>query len=62
MKTCCGYSKEAPHRGASSEYPQHMFLWKNKKKINTSGLRKASYHEIYINMSANGLVQILGQV
>ena len=30
---CCGYSLEAPHRGASNEYPQHMFLWRNKKKI-----------------------------
>ena len=24
---CCGYSLELPHRGDSSEYPQHMFLW-----------------------------------
>ena len=23
---CCGYQLEAPHRGASNEYPQHMFL------------------------------------
>ena len=23
------------HRGASNEYPQHMFLWRNKKKIFT---------------------------
>ena len=23
---CCGYSLVAPHRGASKEYPQHMFL------------------------------------
>ena len=23
---CCGYSLEAPHRGSSNEYPQHMFL------------------------------------
>ena len=30
---CCGYSLEAPHRGASNEYPQHMFLWRNKKSI-----------------------------
>ena len=27
------YSLEAPRRGASNEYPQHMFLWRNKKKI-----------------------------
>ena len=31
---CCGYSLEAPHRGASNEYPQHMFLRRNKKNIN----------------------------
>ena len=28
---CCGYSLEAPHQGASNEYPQHMFLWGYKK-------------------------------
>ena len=27
------YSLEAPCRGASNEYPQHMFLWRNKKNI-----------------------------
>ena len=32
-KTCCGYSLEAPHRGASNEYPQHTFSWRNKKNI-----------------------------
>ena len=25
-KHICGYSLEAPRRGASNEYPQHMFL------------------------------------
>ena len=30
---CCGYSLEAPQWGASNEYPQHMFLWRNKKNI-----------------------------
>ena len=30
---CCGYSLEAPRRGASNEYPQHTFLWRNKKNI-----------------------------
>ena len=29
---CCGYSLEAPRRGASNEYPQHMFSSRNKKK------------------------------
>ena len=37
---CCGYSLEAPQRGASNEYPQHMFLWRN-KSFNTFGLKKA---------------------
>ena len=36
---CCGYSLEAPRRGASNEYPQHMFLWGNKKNINVFGLK-----------------------
>ena len=26
------YSLEMPRRGASNEYPQHMFSWRNKKK------------------------------
>ena len=25
--TCFGYSLEAPRRGASNEYPQHMFFF-----------------------------------
>ena len=25
------YSLEAPRRGTSNEYPQHMFSWRNKK-------------------------------
>ena len=27
----CGYSLEAPHRGGSIEYPQSIFLSRNKK-------------------------------
>ena len=27
----CGYSLEPPHRGGSNEYPQSMFLSRNKK-------------------------------
>ena len=30
---CCGYSLEAPCRGTSNEYQQHMFSWRNKKNI-----------------------------
>ena len=29
----CGYPLEAPRRGASNEYPQHMFSSRNKKNI-----------------------------
>ena len=44
---CCGYSLEAPHRGTSNEYP-HIFLWRNKKNINTFGLKKkkTSYQKL----------------
>ena len=50
MKTCFGYSLEAPQRGASNEYPQHMFSWRNKKNINTFGLKnKVSFLELCIS-------------
>ena len=29
----CGYSLEASWGGASNEYPQCVFLWRNKKNI-----------------------------
>ena len=32
---CCGYSLEVPQWGTFNEYPQHIFLWRNKKNINT---------------------------
>ena len=34
-------------RGASNEYPQHMFLSQNKKNIETSWLKKAPYQELW---------------
>ena len=34
------YSLEVPHWGFSNEYPQHMFLWTNKKYINNFWLKK----------------------
>ena len=37
---CCGYSLEAPCWGASNEYPQHMFSWRNKKHISTFLMKK----------------------
>ena len=32
-KTCCGYSLEVPHQRTSNEYPQHLFLIRNKNYI-----------------------------
>ena len=40
---CCGYSLEAPHQGASNEYPQHMFLLRNKKDISIFQMKKVPY-------------------
>ena len=45
---CCGYSLEVPHRGTSNEYPQHMFSWRNKKNINTFGIKKESYQDLWM--------------
>ena len=42
-------------RGASNEYPQHKFLWRNKKNANTSGLKKASYQELCVRMCRTAL-------
>ena len=30
---CSGYSLEASLRGASNEYPQHIFSWRKRKTI-----------------------------
>ena len=40
---CCGYSLEAPRWDASNEYPQHMFLWRNKKDIGIFRMETAPY-------------------
>ena len=31
---CCGYSLEVPWQGASKEYPQYIFSWRNMKNTN----------------------------
>ena len=41
------YSLEAPRRGASNEYPQHMFSWINKKNIGAFQLKNAPYLELF---------------
>ena len=40
---CCGHPLEAPRWGASNEYPQHMFSWRNKKNIMWIPLLICSY-------------------
>ena len=40
---CYGYSLKAPRRGASNEYPQHMFLLGNKKNISSFRMKKVPY-------------------
>ena len=45
---CCGYSLEAPCRGASNEYPQYMFLWRNKKDIMLIPPLICSYGRLHI--------------
>ena len=43
---CCDYSLEAPQQGASNEYPQHTFSWRNRNKYACV----LSYLELYIVM------------
>ena len=37
------YSLEVPRQGASNEYPQHMFLLRNKKDISIFRMKKLPY-------------------
>ena len=41
------YSLEVPQWGTSNEYPQHMFLWTNKKNINSVWLKKGPYLKLW---------------
>ena len=49
-KTYCGYSLEAPRRGAFHAFPQHMFTWRYNKNylLDTPScpLRKHAYSNI----------------
>ena len=38
---CCRYSSEAPRRGTSNKYPQHMFSVRNKKKYPSFWVEKS---------------------
>ena len=50
------YSLEAPQRGASNEYPQHMFLSRNKKDIRIFRMKKAPYLLLWIIQSQQSLL------
>ena len=50
---CCGYSLEAPRRGASNEYPQHKFSLINKSNIFLMPLLIWSYkYPAYLELCA----------
>ena len=42
-KYSCGYWLEAPYQGVCNEYPQHMFLWRNKEIIRIFGCKIVPY-------------------
>ena len=44
---CCEYtySLEVPHHGASNEYPQHMFLWRNQSKSKSQNHLRADQEQ-----------------
>ena len=46
----CGYSLEPPRRGGSKEYPQAMFLSKNKK----NNVYPCKPHFYFINLGLKG--------
>ena len=66
----CGYSLEPPRRGGSNEYPQSMFLSRNKKIIYTPvnpsftiwkwGLRGSTlYRHVFVMILQDGQIQLI---
>ena len=49
----CGYSLEPPHRGGSNEYPQSMFLSRNKE--NTVYFCKPQFYYIKVGFRGSKL-------
>ena len=43
------YSLEMPQEGASNEYPQDMFLWRNKKTISRNNHQILLLNELSVN-------------
>ena len=46
---CCEYTLEAPQRGASNKYSQHMFSRRNKKNINIFWSKNLPCMELWTN-------------
>ena len=46
---CCRYSLEAPRRGASNEYPQHMYSRRNKKYQYFSIEKKKGFEKLFFS-------------
>ena len=56
----CGYSLEPPRQGDSNEYPQSMFLSRNKKKTNNVYPCKPQF--FYIKVGLMGGQNYIGMV
>ena len=48
------YSLEAPRQGASNEYPQLMFSWRNKKNISCFRVKREPYPKLSRNVLVSG--------
>ena len=55
-KTDCEYSLELPHRGSSNEYPQSMFLSRNKK--NNVYPCKPQFYYIKVGFQGVKIIQV----
>ena len=55
----CGYSSEAPRWGASNEYPQRMFSWRNKKDISIFRMKNAPYLLLCLTIKLYSLLMCL---
>ena len=62
----CGYSLEAPRRGASNENPQHMFSWRSTKNhypiplLSRVGDLRPNQHWVMSSSSVKTLTLFLG--
>ena len=55
----CGYSLERPWWGASDEYPQYMFSWRNKKNIMWLPPLICSYEKLFLVQITSVRIQLM---